>query len=186
MKRSEPRGRVRDRALSGESHGAGHWSGLAALGAACLLAAAAPAPAAAQDDGDRAAVLAVLDRLFDGMRAHDGDMVRSVFAEGAVMIGTETGDGTPRTTVRPAEGFAQTVADGEGLWDEPYWDPIIHIQDHLATVWTKYAFYLSGEFSHCGIDAVILGRGPDGWKIAALADSRERENCELPPDRPGG
>jgi hypothetical protein len=186
MKRSEPYGRERGRVFPGESRVRGRGPGLAALGAACLLAIAAPVPAAAQDDADRAAVLAVLDRLFDGMRAHDGDMVRSVFADGAVMIGTEAGDGAPRTTVRPAEGFAQAVADGEGVWDEPYWDPIIHIQDHLATVWTKYAFYLGEEFSHCGIDAVILGRGPDGWKIAAVADSRERENCELPPDRPGG
>ena len=67
--------------------------------------------------------------------------------------------------------------------DEPFWDSVVHVNDHLATVWTKYAVYVGGTFSHCGYDAFILGRSTDGWKIAAIADTRESENCELPPGR---
>jgi hypothetical protein len=137
----------------------------------------------AQAGEEKAAVLAVVDRLFDGMRANDGDMVQSVFVEGASLIGTEGRDGAPETSYLPAEDFASTVGEATRSWDEPYWDPIVQIHDHLATVWIKYAFYLDGTFSHCGIDALILTRTSEGWKIAALADTRESDNCELPPDR---
>jgi len=147
-----------------------------------LVAAAFPASAGAQQ-GDREAVLAVVDRLFDAMRANDGDGVRAVFADGASLISTEGPDGSPRIAYIEIERFATAVGGGTEPFDEPYWDPIIQIQDNLATVWMKYAFYLGEEFSHCGIDAAMLARGPEGWKIVALADTRETANCELPPDR---
>jgi len=150
--------------------------------ASALCAVALPGAAAGQQN-DREAVMAVIDRLFDAMRANDGDGVRSVFADGAMLISTEAADGSPRTSYIPADGFANAVGNATVEWDEPYWDPIVQIQDHLATVWIKYAFYADGQFSHCGVDAVMLARGPDGWKIAALADTREQANCELPPDR---
>ena len=91
----------------------------------------------------------------------------------------------PAARVNPATDFIDAVRNGSGEWDEPYWNPVVRIRDNLATVWVDYAFYLDGEFSHCGVDAFILARGPDGWRIAALADTRQREDCELPPDRGG-
>ncbi len=138
---------------------------------------------AQQASADEAAVLATVQRLFDGMRANDGEMVRSVFAEGAVLISTEGSAGEPSTRVAPVTGFIDAVASATAEWDEPFWDPVVQVQDHLATVWTKYAFYLGGEFTHCGVDALILTRSDDGWKIAALADTREHEHCELPSGR---
>lgn len=153
-----------------------------APGVLSLLLLAFVSPLTGQDRAeDERAVLATLERLFDAMRANDLEMARSVFAENAVLISTEANDGAPATRVMPVEGFLQAIGNATAEWDEPFWDPVVQIQDHLATIWTKYAFYLDGTFSHCGVDAVILARGADGWKIAALADSRERENCELPP-----
>lgn len=149
-----------------------------ALGASMLAG-----PVAAQDADDEAAVLAVIDALFDAMRANDGEGVAAVFAEGAHLIQTEAGDGSPQTRFIPASNFAGAVGGADRPFDEPYWDPVVQVHDHLASVWVKYAFYLDGEFSHCGVDAFILARSTDGWKIAALADTRERVNCELPPDR---
>jgi len=150
--------------------------------AAGSIVAALPGAALGQDADDRAAVLAVVDVLFDGMRANDGDLVRSAFADGAVLISTER-RGAPDTRVMPVEQFASAVDGATREWDEPYWDAIVQIEDYLASVWVKYAFYLDGKFTHCGVDAFLIARGPDGWKIAALADTRERDNCELPPDR---
>ncbi len=164
----------------------GRWVvALGLLAGAALAATVRPPGVAAQQPSDEEAVLAVVQRLFDGMRANDGEMVRSVFADGAVLIGTEGREGEPSTRVSPVTGFVDAVARATESWDEPFWDPVVHVRDHLATVWTKYAFYLGGEqFSHCGVDAFILARSPDdGWKIAALADSRQTEGCELPPDR---
>jgi hypothetical protein len=156
------------------------WATLAAL-----LASLGPTEARllAQAGPEEAAVLAVVDRLFDGMRQNDGDIVRSVFVDGASLISTEGRDGSPQTRFTPSDGFAEAVGGATVPWDEPYWDPVVQIHDHLATVWIKYAFYLDGAFSHCGVDALILTRTSEGWKIAALADTRESDNCELPPDR---
>ncbi len=152
------------------------------VGLAGLLAAGG---ASAQQD-DRDAVLAVLDRLFDGMRTNDGDMVRSVFVEGATLISTENDEGDPMTRLIPTDRFAAAVDQATVPWDEPIWEPMVHIRDHLATVWAKYAFYAGEDFVHCGVDTFILARQADGWKIASLADTRQTEDCEMPPDREPG
>lgn len=153
---------------------------LAALAAAALAWAG---PLAAQQE-DEAAVLAVIDRMFEGMRTNDGDMVRSTFVEGATLVSTEDREGGPATQLLPVERFASAVDGATIPWDEPYWDPIVQIRDHLATAWVKYAFYAGEDFSHCGVDAFMLARQADGgWKIVALADTRQREDCEMPPGR---
>lgn len=160
---------------------------LCVLVLAGLASGSALAAQESNEQADRAAVLAVVDRLFDGMRANDGEVVRSVFVEGATLVSTENAEGEPMTRLIPTEGFAQAVGNATIPWDEPTWDPIVHVRDHLATVWVKYAFYAGEEFSHCGVDAFILARQPDGeWKIAALADTKQREDCEMPPDRDPG
>lgn len=132
---------------------------------------------------DVQAVLAVVQRLFDGMRANDGAMVRSTFAEGALLISTEDRTGAPAVRYIPVERFADAVDAATTPWDEPIWDTMVHVQEHLAMVWTKYAFYLGEELRHCGVDAFLLGRTPDGWKITALSDTRQTEGCETPPGR---
>lgn len=187
---SRPIHRYRPHRTSPHDRAGDRFSGPCRIASVCLLALAGLAPGAAltaqqtDEDADRAAVLAVVDRLFDGMRANDGEAVRSVFVEGATLVSTENAEGEPMTRLIPTEGFAQAVGNATIPWDEPTWDPIVHVRDHLATVWVKYAFYAGEEFSHCGVDAFILARQPDGeWKIAALADTRQREDCEMPPDR---
>jgi hypothetical protein len=130
-----------------------------------------------ETSSDHEAVLAVVQTLFDGMRARDAEVVGGVFHEGAQMFRTPQvgGDGTVRSS--PVEGFVNAVGGGTEVWDEPVWDPVVQVRDNLATVWIKYAF------SHCGVDAFMMARTGEGWKIIALADTSQREDCELPPDR---
>ena len=125
----------------------------------------------------------MVQTLFDGMRARDADVVGGVFHEGAQMFRAPQmgGDGTVRSS--SVEGFVNAVGGGTEVWDEPVWDPVVQVRDNLATVWIKYAFYLDGEFSHCGVDAFMMARTGEGWKIIALADTSQRQDCELPPDR---
>jgi hypothetical protein len=40
-----------------------------------------------------------------------------------------------------------------------------------------YSFFAGPRFSHCGIDAFQLFRGPGGWKIFQLTDTRRRTGC---------
>jgi hypothetical protein len=48
-------------------------------------------------------------------------------------------------------------------------------------VWTPYAFYYDGNFSHCGVDSFQLARTAEGWKVVQIADTRRTQGCPTPP-----
>ena len=53
----------------------------------------------------------------------------------------------------------------------------MRIDGPLAVVTVDYTFYAGPRLSHCGIDAFQLFRGPEGWKIFQLTDTRRRTGC---------
>lgn len=127
-------------------------------------------------------VLAVVRRLFDGMRAGDSTIVRSVFDANARLVSSGERDGQPTVQIQTVDGFVAAVGQPhDAVWDERIWDTEVRVDGNVAAVWTKYAFYLGDQFSHCGVDAFHLVRRAEGWKIVDLADTRRREGCETPP-----
>jgi hypothetical protein len=66
------------------------------------------------------------------------------------------------------------------------WDPTVLIDGDIAMVWTRYDFHIDGEFSHCGVDAVLLLRTDDGWRIASLAWTSEKDCNPSPLGLPPG
>ena len=135
--------------------------------------------AAAQAQTAEEEVMAVVQRLFDGMRAADTTTIRSVFHPEARLVTTGEQDGTPMARVIPIDRFiAQIGQPHDEVYDERIWDPQVHVDDNFAMVWMQYAFYLDDEFSHCGVNAAQLVRGEDGWKIIEIADTRRQEGCE--------
>ena len=137
-----------------------------------------------QENGtdDEAEVMKVVIRLFDGMRAGDSSMVRSVFHSQYEMYTSFTDkEGQPALRKDNPEKFIAAVGTPhDEIWDEPIWDSEVRIDGNLAQVWTKYAFYAGKRFSHCGVDAFHLTRTAAGWKIFHLTDTRQREGCEVP------
>lgn len=147
------------------------------LMAAVTLAASAvaPAPAAAQADGGaEGEVLAVVEGLFEAMRAADSAAVRGAFHPETHLVSVAPNGSIGYT---PVEAFVQAVGRAEREWDERIFDPEVRIDGELATVWTEYTFHLGGEFSHCGTDAFTLLEGTEGWRIVAIADTRRSEGC---------
>ncbi len=132
---------------------------------------------AGSDAEQKPAVLAVVQRLFDGMRAGDSAMVRSTFLANAAMIGTGLRDGHYTASVGTTDRFVKAIGTPhDKQWDERTKNEIVQIDGPLATVWADYTFTLGGTFSHCGVDSFQLVRTDDGWKIAAIADTRST-NC---------
>ena len=127
-------------------------------------------------------MLKVVTRLFDGMRAGDSSIVRSVFHDQVEMYTSFTDrEGKPALKKDDVEKFIAAVGSPhDDIWDEPIWDSEVRIDGNLAQVWTKYAFYAGKRFSHCGVDAFHLARTPEGWKIFHLTDTRQREGCQVP------
>lgn len=150
--------------------------------AVVLLAFAIPASAGAQvqksGSDDRSEVLAVVKRLFDGMRAGDSAMVRSTFHSTALLWSAGVRNGTPEARVDSVDSFVRAVGTPHPeKWDERTSGEIVHIDGTLAVVWADYSFHVGSRFSHCGVDTFQLARTTSGWKIVALADTRRREGC---------
>lgn len=146
------------------------------LAALALLAAA---PLTAQSaEAEKPAVMAVVTRLFDGMRAGDSAMVRSVFHPKASLTTAVVRQGTPTVEFEGIEGFITAVGTPHAeVWDERIKNPQVLVDGSFASVWVDYGFYLGGKFSHCGIDAFQLAKVGTDWKIVALGDTRRRQGC---------
>lgn len=149
------------------------------LFAALILA----TPSIAQDHAEHE-VRAVIDQMFDGMRAGDSTAVRAVFSPGARLVSSGfRPDGTPFMQATPIDGFVQAVGSPRAqVFNEKIWDVNIEVRDNFASAWMEYAFYLDEEFSHCGINHFQFVRHADGvWRAIALSDTRQREGCDLDP-----
>ena len=131
---------------------------------------------------ERQAVRQVIDDLFDAMRAGDGDKVASLFADGAALqrAGTDR-EGNPSLGNTPVSAFVDAVnSPHEQVWDERIWNVDVKIDNRLASAWMNFAFYLGDQLSHCGVNSFQLFKGEAGWKIIYLADTSQREGCEIP------
>ncbi len=158
----------------------------AAFAAVAAFPSVSYAQTAAPDTAaDRAAVLAVVHRLFDAMRQGDSARLRSTFHPEARLGTVGVREGVPMVRFEAVDGFAQALGGkpAEQVWDERLYNEVVHVDGGLATVWTEYDFYLGDRFSHCGVDSFQLARTADGWKIFSIADTRRREGC---PDRAAG
>ncbi|TVP56252.1 MAG: hypothetical protein EA351_08390 [Gemmatimonadales bacterium] len=153
--------------------------GVLLAGAGPLAAQESDGPPAPSSDAE---VLAVVDRLFDGMRARDGDRVLSAFHPEARLVSTRVDDdGEPQVTFTQVADFAAAVGQGGDPWNEPYWDPVVQVDGALAQVWIFYRFYAGESFSHCGHNAIQMVKdAARGWVIVSLVDSRRTTDCDAP------
>lgn len=150
--------------------------GVALVALAVLVA---PVAVAAQDAKSEA--MAVVKRLFDGMRAGDSTMIRSVFHPQARMISASVREGKPVVRIDPSvDGFVKAVGTPRPqVLDERIWGEKVEIDGPLASVWVDYALYVGERFSHCGIDHFLLVKNDAGeWKIIEIADTRRTEGCQ--------
>ena len=135
-------------------------------------------PVAASAQSAEADVMAVITRLFDGMRAGDSATVRSTFAPEARLMSAFEREGIPTLRAGSLGQFVTLIGTPhDHVWDERIWGTEIRIDDRLATVWTNYAFLHGSTLSHCGVDAFQLFHGAEGWKIINLVDTRRTEGC---------
>lgn len=140
-----------------------------------------PAPAAT----DEAQVLAVVERLFDAMRAGDSAAVRDVFHPSATLVTIPPAGGAPILRTSDVESFIEAVgAPRSEVWDERIWDPVVNVDDDLATAWMQYAFHVDARLSHCGVNAFQLFRSETGWKVIHIADTRRTAGCASPAAAP--
>jgi hypothetical protein len=142
-----------------------------------LVALGAIPSANARAQSDEQAVKAVVNRMFDGMRSRDTAMMRSTMVPSTQLERiTPTGLGDPILMTQ----FIERVGQGTGPGgNEQIAEPKIQIDGGLASLWTYYTFTPGGktQIDHCGVDAFLLRKGSDGWKIFHISDTSRSEGC---------
>lgn len=133
----------------------------------------------AQNNNEEEAIKKTINQLFEGMQKTDSILMRSAFNQGAILQSiAKSKDG--KTTVRTEnlDAFIKSIALIRNQFlDERIVFTKILIDDHLASVWTDYQFYINEKFSHCGVNSFQLVKTAAGWKIVYLIDTRRKENC---------
>ena len=149
---------------------------------ASTLAEGSPTPTASE----RAEIVRVAERLFEGMRTRDTALLRSIVAPDLVIVAAR-GDSS-RMTIRTqsAADFLRAVATSSVELRERLWEPQVHVDGAIATLWAPYDFHLGERFSHCGHDAFQLARGERGWYVTGLTYTVRTAGCTGPPPRENG
>ena len=146
-----------------------------------VLACAAPVAAQVSQAEEEKAVIAAVEKLFEGMRQSDTTMIRSVMSTSAQMFSLRPDQTTkkPMVHAEPPTGWMNAVANNKGKppWDERLYNPEVRIDGRLATVWVEYDLYVGPNFVHCGVDAIQMLKMDDGWKVVALSDTRKQQGC---------
>ena len=149
---------------------------LPVLGLALL--ASSPDRAAAQN-ADSIAVLTVVNGVFKAMHDRDTILLKSVFDTSARLVGVSR-RGTPAMSLTTPARFGAAIVGAKpgDVWNEKMINPEVRIDGNIAQVWGYYTFHLNDTFSHCGIDAFMLVKVGDAWKITQLADTQRKDGCK--------
>lgn len=114
--------------------------------------------------------------LFLGMKNADPELVKTAFAENAILQSI-TKDGIVKSDT--IQEFIATVSKfKQDDLDERIVIESIHTDGNLASVFTPYSFYLKGKLSHCGANSFQLVKQNNEWKIQYIIDTRRKDQCK--------
>jgi hypothetical protein len=118
-------------------------------------------------------VIAPLQGVLDGLAARDKNMIAAQLLPGG--SATQMRNGKP---VQMAfDTFAERLsAPGTDTRQERIYDPVVHVDNNIAYIWTRYDFVLNGKVDHCGTDSASLVKVDGRWLIASLSDT-SRTDC---------
>ncbi len=124
-------------------------------------------------------VMAVINKMFAGMKNADAELMKGCFADSAILQTIVTNkDGSPQIRNENISAFVEFISKlAPGAADERIRFETIKIDGPLAMAWTPYEFYFEGKFSHCGVDSFQLVRITGQWKIQYLIDTRRKQGC---------
>jgi hypothetical protein len=142
------------------------------------LVTAGPVALSAQKAPDEKAILAAVQTTFDGMRTHDTILLKqAVMPDASFLTVGRNREGKPFMRRATGQDFINSVGKGGAPWNESIQQPEVRQDGDLAMVWAYYTFKAGDTFSHCGYDLFTLAKIEGAWKVAAIADTQQREGC---------
>jgi len=118
------------------------------------------------------AVLAPFQALLDGLAKHDRAAMREQLLPGG--MATLLRNGQP--VQLHFDAFVERLPLTGPPIEERIHDPLVHIDDDVAVIWTPYDFLVEGKVDHCGTDIVNLVKRDGRWLISGIADNG-RKSC---------
>lgn len=124
-----------------------------------------------------AAVVEAIHALFDAMKVKDTEALAALFHPEARLLSTSEQGGSTVVQSVTIPDFVASVGSSAAELEERIWDEEVRVDGPLATAWTPYAFFVDGEFSHCGVNSFQLARMEEGWRIVHVMDTRRTDAC---------
>jgi hypothetical protein len=118
---------------------------------------------------DETAVLGSVQALFDAIEAKDGDAARAMSYDEATLTALRLGGEGWTRRVSLMDQFAAGIAGAAPALREVMNHPHVFVDGPLAVVWTPYEFFIDGEKSHEGVDALIMIREDGVWRLNSIA-----------------
>ena len=142
--------------------------------------------AIAQPD-DRVMILTVMEEAFAAVHSNNPDDWRAIqLVEGTSLSLRPRAGGAPEELEMQMwsneEFLANLKPDGHDYMERWTGEPTILIRGPIAVIWGEYEFWVDGELSHCGVDAVDLVKIGGEWKIANFMWTVEKEGCTTGPN----
>ena len=129
-----------------------------------------------QINKDEDQIKAVILKTFSAMKSVDSVALKSCFTEKAVLqISQIRPEGNLVREVPIANFVKNVMMRKAGDMDERVlsWGPIL-VDHEIATAWVPYEFYLNGKFTHKGVDAFILVKVGEEYKIQTLVYNMQK------------
>ena len=124
---------------------------------------------AAQKTDDKAAALAVVNKLFDEMAAANAaGILATGTPENQLVAIRKLKDGKTRVDVIGGEAFTKFFTK-PGAIKELMYAPKVEVSGDWAMVWGRYVFFVGNKISHCGINQFNLVRTDGGIDQMASA-----------------
>ena len=118
----------------------------------------------------------MVEKFFEGLNAKDTGLIRSTLYKD-VELATVV-KGSKPVKVESVEHFLESVARTKDMdLEERISNYEIMMDEEMAIVWAPYRFYVNGQLSHCGVNALTLILTEKGWRIHNIIDTRRKENC---------
>lgn len=134
-----------------------------------------PFAASAQDTSPKEAVQAVLDQLFDAMRAGDEETLKTIILPEAPLDRITPGQPIEHGSASDWIDWVATLSPGQA--DEQIFDVKINIEGPLATAWAPFTIAIDGQLKSCGVNHFTLVNVEGSWKVAYLIDTHTPEKC---------
>jgi hypothetical protein len=133
-------------------------------------------PAMAQSASEKKEILRVVEQFFDALEKQDSLAWNNLFLKDARNYILGTHNDTIRTGMQDPLDFK--FSKGRIIKEHMRKAGVaVQIHRNIATVWAPYDLWVNSTYSHCGVDVFTLLKTSQGWKIASLAFTIEKDGC---------